>query len=118
MGFAFGGLEVVGIDHRPIGEAKAIAIPLPGLAQRMHVMPQKLRHHHQITIDKNDYLTFGVINAKVAADGGAAMFLADQADMGQCCCLALDPLDRAVGGAVIHQDHLKRIAGIQGLLGF
>ena len=82
------------------------------------MVPQKVRHHHQITIDKDDHLAMGVINAKVAADGGPAMFLADQADMGQCCCLPLNPLDRAVGGAVVHQDHLKRITGIQGLLGF
>ena len=108
----------MGIDHRPIGETEAVAITLPGLTQRVQVMPQKVGHHHQITIDKNDHLTMGVINAKVAADCGAAMFLADQADMGQCCCLLLNPLDRAVGGSVIHQDHLKRITGIEGPLGF
>ena len=108
----------MGIDHRPIGEAKVVAIALPGLAQRAQVVPQKVRHHHQITIDKDDHFTAGLINAQVAADRGAAMFLADQADMGQCRGLVFNPLDRAVGGAIIHQHHLKIIPRIKRQLGF
>ena len=59
-----------------------------------------------------------MINAKVAADRRATMFLADQADMGQFSSLLLNPLDRAVGGAVIHQHDLKIIPRIKRQLGF
>ena len=107
VGFAGGVGEIGRIDHRPVGEAPAMACPLPVALQRLGMAAQEGGGHHQVAVDEDDHLPPGVLHAAVAPLGRTAMALLNQPHMGQLSGLGRQPGHGLISGAVVHQNHFK-----------
>ena len=59
---------------------------------------------HEITVDENDHVTTGMINAAVAALRRTTVLLLNQAHMGETPRLGPQPRWGSIGGAVVNHD--------------
>ena len=65
---------------------------------------QKGLSDHEVTVDENDHVTTGMINAAVAALRRTTVLLLNQADMGKKPRLGPQPQWGSIGGAVVDHD--------------
>lgn len=113
--------KIAGVDYPPVGEDLGL-VGRVGIAgnpvspQHLGMSGQKVLHHHQVAVDKDNDGSLGVAKPQVAGGSRAAVFLAQKPDRRQIWRLALQPFQRAIGGAVVHHHHLVAVVGARLLL--
>ncbi len=74
---------------------------------------EKPRGDDEIAVDEDDRVAPGGGNAEVAGGGGAFVVLGEELDVGKSIAIVLQPLDGAVGGAIVyHKDFIGTGVGL------
>ena len=107
--FSRGLLEIGCVDNGAIGEAKAITARFPAANKAAGMTRQKAVRNHQITVNENDDIAMGVIDAAIPPLSRAAMGLLNQPHMRETLRRPTQPIRGPIGGSVIHHHHLITI---------